>query len=182
MAIFHSTALDAIKYTIFCPFFHQILDSLRSCGEGLALGRSVAQCLAYLAVIEIPRGEWNELIPLLAQNVECPTLSNVHKQASLETIGYFCQEAVRFWLLIGHTNDWLIDWWITHLLILRLIDWLIFFIGNFFAFNTRILKLRTEKFQGWIVFCFRPSTLSTVFWTRSTELSSVDYGKISRGT
>lgn len=52
---------------------------------------SAAQCVAYVAVAELPVGQWNELIPLLYQNV-VDAQSEQKKEASLEAIGYICQD------------------------------------------------------------------------------------------
>eukprot|EP00941_MAST-03F_sp_MAST-3F-sp1_P002162 g2162.t1 len=50
-----------------------------------------AQVVAKIARIEFPAGEWNELVPGLLQNVTKETNSGVVK-ASLEALGYFCEE------------------------------------------------------------------------------------------
>ncbi|CAB0037658.1 unnamed protein product [Trichogramma brassicae] len=53
---------------------------------------SAAQCVAYVAVAELPVGQWSELIPLLVNNVANPNSTEMMKEATLETIGYICQE------------------------------------------------------------------------------------------
>lgn len=55
---------------------------------------SAAQCVAYIAVAELPAGQWKELIPLLVQNVIGGTGTEMMKEATLEAIGYVCQEIV----------------------------------------------------------------------------------------
>lgn len=53
---------------------------------------SAAQCVAYVAVAELPTGQWSELIPLLVNNVADANSTEMMKEATLETIGYICQE------------------------------------------------------------------------------------------
>lgn len=55
---------------------------------------SAAQCVAYVAVAELPSNLWPELIPVLANNVASPTSTEMMKEATLEAIGYICQEIV----------------------------------------------------------------------------------------
>ncbi|XP_026288912.1 importin subunit beta-1 isoform X2 [Frankliniella occidentalis] len=53
---------------------------------------SAAQCVAYIAVAELPAGQWKDLIPLLVSNVIGGTSTEMMKEATLEAIGYICQE------------------------------------------------------------------------------------------
>ncbi|KAM3964877.1 importin subunit beta Fs(2)Ket [Aphomia sociella] len=53
---------------------------------------SAAQCVAYVAVAELPVGQWNDLIPILVENVVNAQSSELKKEATLEAIGYICQE------------------------------------------------------------------------------------------
>lgn len=55
---------------------------------------SAAQCVAYVAVAEIPVGQWPELIPTLSANVTGPNSTEMMKEATLEAIGYICQDIV----------------------------------------------------------------------------------------
>jgi importin subunit beta-1 len=55
----------------------------------------VANILAQIAAIEIPRQEWDELVPNLCQNSTSEDL-NI-RLASLKTLGYICEEL--------HTED-----------------------------------------------------------------------------
>lgn len=55
---------------------------------------SAAQCVAYIAVAELPAGQWKDLIPLLVQNVIGGASTEMMKEATLEAIGYICQEIV----------------------------------------------------------------------------------------
>ncbi|KAM7262789.1 hypothetical protein ACFE04_000472 [Oxalis oulophora] len=51
-----------------------------------------AQVIAKLAAIEIPRKQWPELIVSLLNNVTQPDYPPAVKQATLETLGYVCEE------------------------------------------------------------------------------------------
>ncbi|XP_039764769.1 importin subunit beta-1 isoform X1 [Pararge aegeria] len=53
---------------------------------------SAAQCVAYVAVAELAVGQWNGLIPILVENVVNLQSTELKKEASLEAIGYICQE------------------------------------------------------------------------------------------
>ncbi|XP_050670015.1 importin subunit beta-1 isoform X2 [Leptidea sinapis] len=53
---------------------------------------SAAQCVAYVAVAELPAGQWNDLIPFLVDNVVNVESTEMKKEATLEAIGYICQE------------------------------------------------------------------------------------------
>ncbi|XP_066141567.1 importin subunit beta-1 isoform X3 [Euwallacea fornicatus] len=52
---------------------------------------SAAQCVAYIAVTELPKNQWPDLIATLVNNVVNAT-SEMQKEATLETIGYICSE------------------------------------------------------------------------------------------
>ncbi|RVE45161.1 hypothetical protein evm_010184 [Chilo suppressalis] len=53
---------------------------------------SAAQCVAYVAVAELAVGQWNDLIPILVENVVNAQSTELKKEATLEAIGYICQE------------------------------------------------------------------------------------------
>ena len=53
---------------------------------------SAAQCVAYVAVAELPVGQWGDIIQRLVSNVANPISTEMMKEATLETIGYICQE------------------------------------------------------------------------------------------
>ncbi|XP_076631507.1 importin subunit beta Fs(2)Ket isoform X1 [Colletes latitarsis] len=53
---------------------------------------SAAQCVAYVAVAELPVGQWTDIIQLLVNNVANPNNTEIMKEATLETIGYICQD------------------------------------------------------------------------------------------
>ena len=55
----------------------------------LRAGMQAAQFIASIAAIEIPIGEWPDLLPLLVRNVS--EGQDHQKQASLGTIGYICE-------------------------------------------------------------------------------------------
>ncbi|OXU27419.1 hypothetical protein TSAR_008605, partial [Trichomalopsis sarcophagae] len=65
---------------------------------------SAAQCVAYVAVAELPVGQWNELIPLLVNNVANPNSTEMMREATLETIGYICQE-IDSEVLVAQSNQ-----------------------------------------------------------------------------
>ncbi|KAL3536556.1 hypothetical protein ACH5RR_005017 [Cinchona calisaya] len=80
--------------TIDASFKSQIKNLLLS-----TLGSSVqdashtaAQVIAKLASIEVPRKEWPELISSLLVNMTQPDRPTSFKQATLETLGYVCEE------------------------------------------------------------------------------------------
>lgn len=53
---------------------------------------SAPQCLAYIAIVELPDRTWPNLVSSLAQNVTNPASSPQLRLASLEAIGYICQD------------------------------------------------------------------------------------------
>ena len=52
---------------------------------------SAAQCVAYIAIVELPQGQWADLVTVLVNNVIGPGSTEIVKEASLEAIGYICQ-------------------------------------------------------------------------------------------
>lgn len=64
---------------------------------------SAAQCVAYIAVAELPKGQWPDLISTLVNNVVNAT-SEMQKEATLETIGYICSE-IDSDVLSSQSND-----------------------------------------------------------------------------
>ncbi|CAL1266262.1 unnamed protein product [Larinioides sclopetarius] len=65
---------------------------------------SAAQCVAYIAVAELPRGEWPDLIQMLTQNVTNANSTEMTKEATLEAIGYICQD-IEPEVLVTQSND-----------------------------------------------------------------------------
>lgn len=55
---------------------------------------SAAQCVAYVAVAELPVSQWPELISVLVANVTAANSTEMVREATLETIGYICQDIV----------------------------------------------------------------------------------------
>lgn len=53
---------------------------------------AAAQCTQYVAVIELPRNLWPNLIQVLVENVTNPSSTEMCKEATLEAIGYICQD------------------------------------------------------------------------------------------
>lgn len=53
---------------------------------------SAAQCVASVAVAELPVGQWTNVIQLLVSNVVSPNSTEMMKEATLEAIGYICQD------------------------------------------------------------------------------------------
>lgn len=52
---------------------------------------SAAQCVAYIALTEIPVGQWPNLIDRLVANITAPGATDMTKESTLEAIGYICQ-------------------------------------------------------------------------------------------
>ena len=55
---------------------------------------AAAQCVQYIAVVELPQNLWPNLIQILVSNVTNPTSTEMCKEATLECIGYICQDIV----------------------------------------------------------------------------------------
>eukprot|EP00794_Sanderia_malayensis_P017676 gene17676-19438_t len=53
---------------------------------------TAAQCVAGIAAAELPQNQWPDLLQLLVMNVENAQSSYQLKEASLEAIGYMCQD------------------------------------------------------------------------------------------
>ncbi|XP_069697623.1 importin subunit beta-1 isoform X3 [Periplaneta americana] len=65
---------------------------------------SAAQCVAYVAVAELPVGQWPELIQVMVNNVISPTSTEMMKEATLEGIGYICQD-IEHEVLVSQSNQ-----------------------------------------------------------------------------
>ena len=63
---------------------------------------SAAQCVAYVAVIELSINGWGNLIEALVSNVT-ESSNDMHQEAALEAIGYICQD-IRMEVLENQTN------------------------------------------------------------------------------
>jgi importin subunit beta-1 len=55
---------------------------------------SAAQCVAYVAVTELPQGQWPNLVQTLVNNVINERSTEMEREATLETIGYICQDII----------------------------------------------------------------------------------------
>ena len=64
-------------------------DALRTLSSVGMAAASAAQLIAVLATIELPRGEWQDLMPTLVENVASGETSV--KQSSLTAIGFLCE-------------------------------------------------------------------------------------------
>ncbi|KAH8041075.1 hypothetical protein HPB51_013735 [Rhipicephalus microplus] len=53
---------------------------------------SAAQCVAYVAVAELPQMQWPDLIQVLTNNATNPASTEMLREATLEAIGYICQD------------------------------------------------------------------------------------------
>jgi len=53
---------------------------------------SAAQCVAYIACAELPHFQWPDLIKTLTENVTNPASTEMLKEATLEALGYICQD------------------------------------------------------------------------------------------
>ncbi|XP_043642139.1 importin subunit beta [Drosophila teissieri] len=63
-----------------------------------------AQCVAYVAVIELSINRWPMLIQTLVNKVVSEGSSEMHRESALEAIGYICQD-IRFGVLENQSND-----------------------------------------------------------------------------
>lgn len=78
-----------------------ILDAL---GTENSRPSSAAQCVAYVAVTELPVGQWNYLIDALVNNVVHDKSTEIQREATLEAIGYICQD-INFEVLEQQSNQ-----------------------------------------------------------------------------
>ncbi len=53
---------------------------------------AAAQCIQHVAVVELPRNLWPNLLQVLVSNVTNPSSTEMCKEATLEAIGYICQD------------------------------------------------------------------------------------------
>ncbi|KAF4973036.1 hypothetical protein FZEAL_9433, partial [Fusarium zealandicum] len=67
-------------------------------------GTAAAQVISSIAAIELPRNQWNDLLPFLVKNVS--EGADHQKQSSLTTIGYICesQDSELRLALVAHSN------------------------------------------------------------------------------
>lgn len=69
---------------------------LKSIGTETSRPSSAAQCIAFIAVIELPLGSWQEVINILCTNIINESSTEPMREASLEAIGYICQDIVSY--------------------------------------------------------------------------------------
>lgn len=79
------------KYVLNVEFSLQVLKSV---GTETSRPSSAAQCVAFIAVIELPLNQWQDVISVLCSNIINDSSSENVKEASLEAIGYICQDIV----------------------------------------------------------------------------------------
>ena len=65
---------------------------LQALGTEVFRPSSAPQCVAYIAIIELPENKWPELIPALISNVSNPESTQQLRLASLEAMGCICQD------------------------------------------------------------------------------------------
>lgn len=69
---------------------NKFLESLKT---PKALVRSqISSILAAIACIELPRSEWDELVPTLCAHSKVTELNTDLRHASLQTLGYICED------------------------------------------------------------------------------------------
>lgn len=54
-------------------------------------GSAAAQLISAVAAIELPLGQWSNLLPELTSKVLSPENANTYKISALQTIGYICE-------------------------------------------------------------------------------------------
>lgn len=77
---------------LFFSYFIFITKILNALGTETLRPSSAAQCVAYVAVTELPHGQWPNLMQTLVNNVINERSTEVEREATLETIGYICQD------------------------------------------------------------------------------------------
>ncbi|CAG2172057.1 unnamed protein product, partial [Oppiella nova] len=77
---------------------------LNSLGTENSRPSSAAQCVAYIAVAELPHSLWPTLIQTLTQNVTNPNNTEMMKESTLEAIGYICQD-IDPEILVSQSNN-----------------------------------------------------------------------------
>ena len=61
-----------------------------------------SQCVAYIAAIEVPSNQWPEVMQALLANIQSAQGTEALKEASLQAIGYICEELVSYRILCSH--------------------------------------------------------------------------------
>lgn len=65
---------------------------LNTLGTETVRPSSTAQCVAAIACAELPHGQWPDLVGMLTHNVTNAGSTEMMKEATLEAIGYICQD------------------------------------------------------------------------------------------
>lgn len=71
--------------------------------DNASLRRATASCVAAIAAIEIPRGEWNELINMVSTTAANDNIAL--RLSALQTLGYICEECDENWLTQAQKNQ-----------------------------------------------------------------------------
>ena len=66
---------------------------------------AAAQCVQCVAVVELPRSFWPDLMRILVTNVTNPNSTEMVKESTLEAIGYICQDIQDHRCLEVMSND-----------------------------------------------------------------------------
>jgi importin subunit beta-1 len=66
---------------------------------------AAAQCVQCVAVVELPRNLWVDLMQRLVNNVTSPSSTEMVKEATLEAIGYICQDIQEHQCLEAKSNE-----------------------------------------------------------------------------
>ena len=66
---------------------------------------AAAQCVQCVAVVELPRSLWPDLMRILVTNVTNPNSTEMVKESTLEAIGYICQDIQDHRCLEVMSND-----------------------------------------------------------------------------
>lgn len=66
---------------------------------------AAAQCIQCVAVVELPRNLWPELMQVLVTSVTSPNSSEMMKESTLEAIGYICQDIQEHGCLEAKSNE-----------------------------------------------------------------------------
>ena len=66
---------------------------------------AAAQCVQCVAVVELPRNLWPNLMQVLVPNVTNPGSTEMIKEATLEALGYICQDIQDHLCLEAKSNE-----------------------------------------------------------------------------
>ncbi|KAJ3130159.1 karyopherin beta [Nowakowskiella sp. JEL0407] len=78
-----------LDFTFKTSIKNALLSILATPAKQVAL--TVAQIITTIAIIELPNGEWPDLIDSLLNNIDVVAQNNSLKEATLNTIGYICE-------------------------------------------------------------------------------------------